>query len=178
MRYRVGIETRTRILDATRQLVSEAGLEGTTIKGICSRAGILAGSFYNLFSSKEEAILVVVREAIQMVEPDPEAAVDLETLVDAYVRFFEEQEALARVYMLVAVGGGVRDESLRARLLRHHERRVERFTEAYAAAGAAQPEEMAELMVTSLNGLALHRILDPKFDFATHAHCLARALSP
>ncbi len=172
MRYRVGIETRARILGATRELVSEFGLEATTIKAICQRAGILAGSFYNLFSSKEEAILVVIREAIQMVEPNPGETADVEALVAAYVRFFEEHEHLGRVYVMVAVGGGVRDEALRARLMRHHERRVERFTDALAAAEVQNAEQMAELMVAALNGLALHRILDPKFDFPGQAERL------
>ncbi|CAN5763766.1 hypothetical protein BH23ACT5_BH23ACT5_14860 [soil metagenome] len=172
MRYRVGIETRARILDATRAQLAESGLEGVTIKGICQRAGILAGSFYNLFSSKEEAILVVIREAIQMVEPDPEETADVASLVGAYIRFFEEHEHLGRVYIRVAVGGGVRDESLRARLMRHHERRVERFTDALVATGVDDAAQMAELMVAALNGLALHRILDPKFDFRGQAERL------
>jgi Transcriptional regulator len=73
MRYRVGLETRTRILEATRDLVAAQGLEKTTIKAICEKAGILVGSFYNLFQSKEEAILTVVADAIRAVGPDGEA---------------------------------------------------------------------------------------------------------
>lgn len=71
MRYRRGIEARERILNATRSLIADVGLEGTTIKAICSRAEVLPGSFYNLFDSKEQAILTVVREAIDAVDPDP-----------------------------------------------------------------------------------------------------------
>ena len=71
MRYKAGLETRERILDATRSLVAENGLDGTTIKAICEQAGVLPGSFYNLFASKEQAIVTVVREAIDAVDPDP-----------------------------------------------------------------------------------------------------------
>ena len=87
MRYKAGLETRDRILEATRGLIAEEGLEGTTIKAICDRAGVLPGSFYNLFSSKEEAILSVVRDAIDAVDPDPshEGPDDIDALVDAYV---------------------------------------------------------------------------------------------
>lgn len=172
MRYRVGIATRQRILDATRQLVSEHGLEGTTIKAICERAGILAGSFYNLFASKEEAVLTIVSEAIQAVEPDPDERSDIGALVDAYVRFVEEQEPVARVYLEVAVARSIRDGDLHARVMRHHDRRVQRFAEGLAAAGVEGAAAMAELMVAALNGLALHRLLDPTFDLGRHARRL------
>ena len=92
MRYKAGLETRDRILGATRSLIAEQGLEGTTIKGICDQAGVLPGCFYNLFASKEQAVLTVVREAIDAVDPDPEhhGTDTLEELVAAYERFLEE----------------------------------------------------------------------------------------
>ncbi len=37
-RYRVGIETRTRILDAVRHLLGDVGFDGTTLKAITDRA--------------------------------------------------------------------------------------------------------------------------------------------
>lgn len=169
MRYRAGLETRDRILEATRQLVADEGLEGTTIKGICDRAGILAGSFYNLFSSKEEAVLSVVADAIARVELDPSGPADIHSLVDAYVRFVTEQEPVARVYMEVAIARGARDENLRTRVMRHHDNRVELFTDALADASVPEPGAVAELMVAALNGLALHRLLDPNFDLRGHA---------
>lgn len=178
MRYRVGLETRERILDATRQLVGESGLDGTTIKAICERAGILAGSFYNLFESKEEVVLTVVREAIQVVEPNPGDSADIETLVDAYVRFFEENESLARVYLEVAIAGSIRDESLRQRVMRHHERRLERFGDALQSAGVTDPLPTAELLVAALNGLALHRLLDREFDLRSQADRLLQMRVP
>lgn len=176
MRYRVGLETRTRILEATRDLVAEAGLDGTTIKAICDRAGILAGSFYNLFASKEEAILTVVADAIREVEPDPSRSDDVTALVDAYVDFVETREAAARVYLVVAVTGGLTDPRVRARMLRHHADRAERFSDAM---GRRRPDlsskvvrDRAEALLAALNGLAFHRMLDPGFDFRGHARGL------
>lgn len=176
MRYRAGIETRDRILQATRDLVAEHGLDGTTIKAICERAGILAGSFYNLFDSKEEAIFTVVGEAIRAVGPDPEVPATLAELVDAYVDFIETQEAAARVYLTVAVTGGLTDPNVRARMLRHHDSRVERFTEALAAARADLDDDevrrRVEALLAALNGLAFHRLLDPDFELRRHARGL------
>ncbi len=178
MRYRSGLETRDRILAATKGLIADEGLEGTTIKGICSRAGVLPGSFYNLFDSKEQAILTVVREAIDAVDPDPQhLGIDTITdLVSAYLKFVTEEGDLARVYIAIAVSGGRNRSELKGRVVRHHEGRVERF-----AAGLLRerPElepvearRRAETLVTALNGMTLHYVLDPSFDLALHSKAL------
>lgn len=176
MRYRVGLETRGRILEATRDLMSEVGLEGTTIKAICERAGILAGSFYNLFPSKEEVILTVVGEAIREVEPDPSQPADVAELVDAYVDFIEEKEATARVYLVMAVTGGLTDPRVRERMLAHHADRVERFGEALARQRPdMSPSEVRSRVVAllaALNGFAFHRMLEPSFDLRGQARGL------
>jgi AcrR family transcriptional regulator len=176
MRYRAGIETRTRILEATRDLVAQTGLERTTIKAICERAGILVGSFYNLFDSKEEAILTVVADAIRAVGPHDNGPATLGDLVEAYVAFVEEQEATARVYLMVAVTGGLTDSDIRARMLRHHNRRIDLFTEALTRArpdlGDSDLRQRVEALLAALNGLAFHRLLDPTFDLRRYARGL------
>lgn len=179
MRYRSGLETRDKILAATRALIADQGLEGTTIKAICTRAGVLPGSFYNLFDSKEQAILTVVREAIEAVDPDPDhtGTDTLTDLVDAYLRFVVDQQDLARVYIGIAVSGGRNNTELKARVMRHHQRRVARFANAILRERpdieAATANRRAETLVTSLNGVVLHYVLDPTFDVAMHARALA-----
>ena len=178
MRYKAGIETRDRILEAVRSLIAERGLEGTTIKAICHRASVLPGSFYNLFDSKEQAILSVVRQAIEAVDPDPDrrGTDTLAELVEAYVRFITEQSDLARVYIAIAVSGSHNKPELRGRMMRHHENRVARFASALGRENPhLEPEECqrrAESLVVSLNGLALHRSLDPTFDVTYHSRRL------
>jgi len=178
MRYKAGLETRDRILQATRSLIASGGLDGTTIKAICERAGVLPGSFYNLFDSKEQAILSVVRQAIDAIDPDPDhkGTDTLTDLVDAYIRFVTEQGDLARVYIRLAISGGANNSEIRGRTMRHHEARVARFA---AAMGRAHPEmsreelaRRAETLVSALNGITLHRVLDPDFDVAIHARAL------
>ena len=179
MRYKAGLETRERILEATRSVLAGRGLEGTTIKAICERAGVLAGSFYNLFDSKEQAILTVVREAIDAVDPDPDhtGTDTVDDLVDAYVRFLDTQADLARVYVAIAVSGGMRDPELRGRVLRHHQGRVRRFADALLRDHPALVENeavtVAETLVSSLNGIALQGMVDPQFDVGYHSRAIA-----
>jgi AcrR family transcriptional regulator len=178
MRYKAGLETRDRILESTRTQIAELGLEGTTIKTICESAGVLPGSFYNLFDSKEQAILTAVRSAIDAVDPDPDhAGTDtLDDLIDAYVRFVEEEGELARVYIRIAVASAQNSPELAGRILRHHEGRVKRFAEALMRERPDLPADTAwlraEALVSGLNGVTLHRTIDPSFDVARFARLL------
>ena len=173
-RYQAGIETEIRIIDATRSLLAEGGLEAATLKAICDRAEVRAGSFYNLFGSKEEAILQVVRESIDAVDPDPNhAGTDtVDDLVSAYIRFFVEQPELARIYVLTGVAGDPSDNGSRRQFLRHHETRVERFADAMVRGeGLAQDDAVvqAELLLGALDGLAVRWALDTDFAFPSYA---------
>lgn len=185
MRYKAGLETRDKILDATRSAIAEVGLEGTTIKEICERAGVLPGSFYNQFDSKEQAVITVVRGAIEAVDPDPDhlGKDTLGDLVEAYITFVTEQTDLARVYIGIAVLGSSNNSELRGRMLRHHEGRVARFADAiqreHPDMAGAELRRRAETLVSALNGIALHRVLDNDFDIATHSRALlSGALNP
>ena len=174
-RYRAGILTQTRIIDATRELLGEVGLDGTTLKAICDRAGVRAGSFYNLFESKEEVVLRVVGEAIAAIDPDPEGkhSETVNDLVEAYVAFITGSSSLASIYLQIAVSGAITHGTLGKRVLRHHQRRLGRFTEAIGrerpTLGADDTVMRAELLIATLNGLAFRLVLDPGFDFAGHA---------
>lgn len=176
-RYQAGIRTETRILEATRELLAEGGLDAATLKAICDRAGVQAGSFYNLFPSKEQAIMQVAREAIQAVDPDPQGSGSdtLDDLVEAYIRFVTDDSDLARIYIQIAATR-TNDASVTRRFLRHHVRRVERFADAMVRSGLATKKEApvkAEVMLGALDGLAFRWLLDASFDFAKYAHTAA-----
>jgi AcrR family transcriptional regulator len=174
-RYRVGLETRDRILHATREVLGEQGLDRTTLKAITHRAGVGAGSFYNLFDSKEEAVLEVLREAIMAVDPHPDGIGQeaLDELVDAFVSFVVGPTAtLARIYDQLAASA-LTEQRIASRLQRSHQRRVERFT---AALRRSRPgldvtaaRTHAEVLLAALMGLALRYVLDPDFDIEGHA---------
>jgi AcrR family transcriptional regulator len=185
-RYRVGLETRRRILTTTRRLVAELGVEAVTLKAITSQAGVGAGSFYNLFGSKEEAIFEVIREAIEAVDPDPAGAGtdSLADLVDAFVAFFTGSKPIARIYVQLAAGRGLTDPAVTRRVLRSHRARVERFADAWQredpTCAPEEAEARAETLLAGLTGLGLTVLLDEGFDMRAHAVRLlpATATSP
>jgi AcrR family transcriptional regulator len=173
-RYRVGLETRERILAATRRLLSEEGIEGVTLKAITAQARVGAGSFYNLFDSKDDAVFEVVREALDAVDPDPAGAGTdtLADLVDAFVAFMTGSSPIARIYLQLA-GRGLTDPAVAARVLRSHRRRVERFADAWQreepSLTAAEAATLAETMLAALTGLGMTALMDPRFDMHAHA---------
>jgi AcrR family transcriptional regulator len=182
-RYRVGLETRERILAATRRLLAEVGIEGVTLKAITDRARVGAGSFYNLFASKDDAVFEVVREAIEAVDPDPagEGTDTLEELVDAFVTFMTGSSPIARIYLQLA-GRGLTDPAVATRVLRSHRRRVERFADAYRRELPELSEQeaaaRAETLLGALTGLGMTALLDDTFDMASHARSLLPGTRP
>ena len=172
--YRVGLETRERILDATRTLLAEDGIEGITLKRITALAEVGVGSFYNLFDSKEAVVFEVVRQALDAVDPHPGSADGdtLEELVDAFVHFMTGSSTIARIYLQLA-GLGLTDAAIAARVLRSHRRRVQRFTAACRrddpTLDAEAARERAETIMAALTGLGLTALIDPGFDMRAHA---------
>lgn len=176
-RYAVGLETRARILRATRELLAEVGIEGATLKAITDRAQIGAGSFYNLFESKDDAIFEVVREAIDAIDPAPKTGAEdtLDELLEAFLAFVTEMSVIARIYLQLA-GYALTDDAIAARLLRSHQHRVSRFADAWRRTApdlsTSEARHRAETTLAAMTGLGLVGLLDPSFDVAAHVRAL------
>lgn len=185
-RYRVGLQTRRRILDATREALAEEGLNDLTLKAITDRADVGAGSFYNLFQSKEAAILEVVREAIEAVDPDPAGLgrEGVEDLTRAFVSFFVDRRTAlaARIYLQLALTGALSDATVATRVDRHHRARVERFAAAFAREHRQLDDEgaqvLAERLLAALMGACLTWVVDPDFPLEEHAEALLACVRP
>ena len=57
--------TRTRILNACARLFRTRGYRGTTIRAISEQVGILSGSLFHHFSSKQQMLLEIMRSAAE-----------------------------------------------------------------------------------------------------------------
>jgi AcrR family transcriptional regulator len=182
-RYRVGLETRERILGATRELLAEGGVDAVTLKAIAARAEVGAGSFYNLFDSKEAVVFEVIRSALDAVDPHPAGAGadSLTELVDAFVAFSTGDTQIARIYLQLA-GLGLTDPELANRVLRSHRRRVARFAAAWQREDPTLTEEeaaeRAQTTLAALTGFALTSFLDAGFDMRQHAAALVPVRQP
>lgn len=68
-------DRKTRILDAAAELFFDLGYDGTSIRDIAGKVGLLPGSVYHYFPSKEELYLAVHRTGITRVEARIKAAI-------------------------------------------------------------------------------------------------------
>ena len=95
------VSRRDELLELAAAMFAERGLRATTVRDIADSAGILSGSLYHHFSSKEEMVDEVLRgfldwlferyEQIVATEPNP-----LERLKGLFMASFEAIEAPAR----------------------------------------------------------------------------------
>lgn len=59
------VETRKRIINSVKLLLSTTDIKDIKIRDICKKADVSVGTFYVYFSCKEEAILYIYRECDQ-----------------------------------------------------------------------------------------------------------------
>jgi AcrR family transcriptional regulator len=57
--------TREKLLQAAIDLVARNGMEYLTVRNICEEAGLSTGSFYNLFSGKDELIVYYLKHSFE-----------------------------------------------------------------------------------------------------------------
>ncbi len=94
-------ERRRTILDAALVELLERGIDGAHLDQICARAGVSKGSLYHHFESKEALVVALYAEAIAAIHAGVEGAlgqagaarVGVESLVEAYLRWFAEHPA-------------------------------------------------------------------------------------
>ncbi len=70
--------TRDKILDAALQVFMENGYENTSVRTILAKAGVVTGSFYHFFSSKEELFEAVIGQYLQQYAQNIAEIVDKE----------------------------------------------------------------------------------------------------
>ena len=98
-------ETRRRILDESMKLFFEQGFEKTTTRQILDRVGILNGSLYNIYHSKEEIFSDIVMEVLMdaqrqtpdYVDEDIPACLQLGFLLNVQLYFAARSERIAEL---------------------------------------------------------------------------------
>lgn len=160
-RERKKLETRRALASAALRLAADRGPDQITIEDIAEAADVSVRTFFNYFSSKEEAIIGW----------DPQG---LQAIVDALVDFRADAdpfEAIRAVlfHLIEGVEQWADDRALRHRLVREHPSMLPRFLHAHhelegallrgiAARLGVEPEESlyaALVATTSANAMRL-----------------------
>jgi AcrR family transcriptional regulator len=177
-----GRATRAKILEATAELIAEAGWSGFSTRDIAARAGVTQGIVGYHWRSKDdlvrEAALTASAQTLapvfDAVDQAPSVRVALEQLLEL-AGVFRDQPQLTLLLFETMLQAG-RDRQLRnalAVMLRDFRTRL---AAALADQGAARPKATAAALTAALDGLFLHAVVDDQLDLHTAGTALLRLL--
>jgi AcrR family transcriptional regulator len=169
--------TRTRLLDATLEVLVSHGASRATSRQIAAAAGVNLQAITYHFGSKDELVAQALVHAVRRwVEPAQVALAGvgadpvghLLAAVVALEGAFDEARDCFPAYA-EALAAAPRQEVVRAEIvgLRHELRdglaaSIRELREAGLVAAWVEPEAMAALVVAAGDGLVLHTMLDPQ----------------
>lgn len=163
-----GKETRVRLLDAASQLIAEEGWGGVTTRKVAERAGLRPGLVHYHFSTVTdlliEASLGQVRREVEgslaalRHEIDPAAGVEqVLMLAEAYTP--DDRTTILFTEVLLAATRHQRLRTELAVLIREFRAALADWLR--ASAGLADADATALVFSALLDGLVLHRLVDP-----------------
>ncbi len=178
-----GTATRQRLLDAAFALVAEAGWGGVTTRMVAERAGVNPGLVHYHFASVNDllsaACLGVAREMLRETQGRLVEYVDagegVDWMLDALLPYAGNDPASRTISEMFLAA--TRDPHLRAGL---NEIVVEFRSEVAAwlrRLGHDDAEATAIVLAATVDGLVMHRGLDPDLDMSTVHSTVRRLLS-
>ena len=178
-------ETRAGILAAAYSVLSQRGIEQTTIKEVAREAGVAPGLVHYYFASKDlllEQVLemagqryVTLIEQMLVLSPRKLAK---EMLQEPQTRLNDEPEWYRLKYELLAIG--LHNEAITPSARRMLEKGRECIASMFqritgTAAGGA---ELSAVLMSCFDGLAIQKIIDPAFDIDRAYKMLHKLLRP
>jgi AcrR family transcriptional regulator len=179
-----GREVRQRLRAAAAELVPELGWAGVSTRLLARRAGVAPGLVHYHFPSLQallrEAALGVLRDLLEHVAAALDAADGLDAGLEVLLGPVEAHTGRDPASLLVteAYLAAARDEEMRTALtalLGHLRRDVARWL---ARHDHPTPDRTALVLAAALDGLLLHRALDPGLTPADVAPVLRGLLGP
>ncbi len=165
------VETRLRLLETTKDLLSQRSVREIRVVEIARKAGTSPATFYQYFKDVEDAVLALAKQSSQelldvvdTVSGSWDGANALDTarnIVDAFIRHWDEHHAVLRVRNLASDEGDpqfrkVRRESL-SPVLQAIAQQIERSQASGHIANEIQPQAAAAALTAILERLAAYR---------------------
>jgi AcrR family transcriptional regulator len=156
-------DRRALILDATRELLLEGGVQGLTVEGVAARAGVAKTTIYRRWRSKDELAFAVLLELVELLGvPDvDDTRTELVYLVDSVVRVLAST-LIGRVMQgLVSdlASDPDRQRDFRERVVGARVVELQRVVERGIERGDVRPDADVDLMYELLLGPVYFRLL-------------------
>jgi AcrR family transcriptional regulator len=183
-------EKAQRIIEAMRRSVALRGTTGSTFDHVAREAGVSRGLLHYYFGTKEQLLVQAVRRDCELRMEILERQVSSARSADDFIELMadnlqqmvrDEPELLTLIFELFSLSRRNEDIALQyAELMRSTRRHVAAMLDAGQREGIlrlqAAPEEVAEVLFSLADGLALHMLSEPERDFtATVAAGIAAA---
>ncbi|GAA2001526.1 TetR/AcrR family transcriptional regulator [Nocardiopsis rhodophaea] len=172
------------MITAAAELIGERGWSAVSTRTLAERAGVGPGLVHYHFASLQA---LRIEAAAQMMSAVAEGATArLETAADAEEGLaliirdldrFSGDDPMSRLF-IEAYLASTRDEELRRAISGVLELFRSRLTAWLATAGVEAPEETARVLGAALDGVMLHRALDPGLTSGVVEPMLRRLLAP
>jgi AcrR family transcriptional regulator len=164
-------ETKSRILAAAYSVLSQRGIEQTTIKEVARVAGVAPGLVHYYFASKDVLLQEVLQMAgqryvrlIQQMLTLPPRKLAKELIQEPQTRVVEEPEWYRFRYELLAIG--LHNEAIApsARMMLEKGRECIASMIKRITGTGADSEDISAVLMSCFDGLAIQKIIDPAFD--------------
>lgn len=183
MTTRRGRQVRERLLGAAGELIAERGWSAVSTRVLAERAGVGPGLVHYHYPSLNallnEAALgamaaVAERASAQLEGTTPQEGLDL---VLGALDVYPGDDPTSTLFIEAYLAAG-RDEELRRGITGVLERFRAPLTDWLRAGGIADPEATARVLASAVDGIMLHRALDPDLNSAAVVPVLRRLLTP
>ncbi len=178
-----GRQVRERLLGAASALIAEVGWGAVSTRTLAERAGVGPGLVHYHYPSLNallnEAALatmgaVAERTAEQLQGTGPDEGLEM---MLAALDVYPGDDPVSALFVEAYLAAG-RDEELRRGITALLERFRAPLTDWLRAGGVPDPEATARVLASALDGVMLHRTLDPRLDAEAVGPVLRRLLVP
>lgn len=179
-----GREVRQKLLAAAAELIPELGWNAVSTRVLAERAGVAPGLVHYHFSSLQallgESAVGVMRRVMSTAGPVLDSAETVEAGMDMILGSLDAYTGSDSTSLLFieAYLAATRDENLRGELttlVADFRRDLARWL---GEQGRDRPEETATVLAAAIDGVLLHRALNPELTSAAVAPVLRKLLTP
>ena len=179
-----GREVRLRLLSTAAELIAELGWSAVSTRILAERAGVTPGLIHYHFASLQallrDAALGMISDLLSGIESIFDDAPALDRGVDMMLGSLDAYTGSDRTSLLFTETylAAIRDETLRIELItlvNEFRRKLARWLNEQ---GENTPEDTAAVLAAAIDGVMLHRALDPQLTSSAVTPVLRRLIAP
>jgi AcrR family transcriptional regulator len=179
-----GREVRLQLLSAAAELIAERGWNAVSTRILAERAGVTPGLVHYHFPSLQallrDAALGMISDLLSATEPIFENAHTLDAGVDMMLGSLDAYTGRDPMSLLFTETylAATRDEILRIELIALVDEFRRKLAQWLDEHGAHAPHDTASVLAATIDGVILHRALNPELTSSAVAPVLRRLVTP